>query len=345
MGYKERNDMKNIIKVVLYIFTCILLYIIIKNVYLLKELMYIILISYIIAFLIKPLQIKLMRWGVNEKKSAIIIIFISSIFLILIFFIVFPSLLKESEEFTSSIEQIKKIMISFQNIIDGLGNDAIISKINSQIYIRTENAMNNFSANLLEVLISTGEGVMSIFVIPIIVYYFLSDGEKIYKNIKIIVPMKKRNVVTKIIKDMNKILCKYAIVQILLSIIIGILTFLVLLFYKVKFPILLSFLNALLNIIPYFGPIFGAVPCVLMAITKSTKTGIWVSIWLLLLQQFEGNVLAPKLTSDKVDMHPLLLIFLLILGGKIAGFIGMVFAVPICIIIKIVYKNLNYYMY
>ena len=337
--------MKNLVKIILALLAVIILYLLLKNVYILKELMDIVLISYIISFVLKPLQIRVRRLGLNEKKSALVIIFSSTIALILLFLVVFPTMIKESEEFSSSVKQIKTIIMSIQNTFNNLEKDTILLKINRQVYLRSEMFIDTTSNKLLDALVSIGEEALSIFVIPIIVYYFMSDGKKIFNNISIIIPMKKRNIILKIIKDMNNVLSRYVAVQVTLSLIIGMLTFFILFVYKVKFPVLLSLLNAILNIIPYFGPIFGAIPCILMAIMQSPKTALWVAGWLLLLQQFEGNILSPKLTSDKIDIHPLLLIIILVVGGKFGGFIGMVLAVPLCIIFKIVYQNLNYYMY
>jgi predicted PurR-regulated permease PerM len=59
----------------------------------------------------------------------------------------------------------------------------------------------------------------------------------------------------------------------------------------------------------------------------------------------EGNIISPKITGDSISMHPLTVILLLVIGDKIAGFAGMVLAVPIGVVLKIIYEDLNYYLF
>lgn len=114
---------------------------------------------------------------------------------------------------------------------------------------------------------------------------------------------------------------------------------------SIKLPILLSLINGFFNIIPYFGPVIGSLPAILIAFTKSPKTALWALILLYSIQQIEGDILSPKITGDSVDMHPLTVILLLLIGGKIYGFLGMVLAIPIGVIMKIIYEDLNYYLF
>ncbi len=160
-----------------------------------------------------------------------------------------------------------------------------------------------------------------------------------------IFPIKIRGIVKNVSEDIDKILARYIISQVILCLIITILTFLVLIGLGIKLPILLSLINGFFNIIPYFGPVIGSLPAILIALTKSPKTALWALILLYAIQQIEGDILAPKITGDSVDMHPLTVILLLLIGGKIYGFIGMVLAIPIGVIIKIIYEDLNYYLF
>jgi predicted PurR-regulated permease PerM len=126
---------------------------------------------------------------------------------------------------------------------------------------------------------------------------------------------------------------------------VSILTFIVLVLLKVKFPVMLSILNGLLNIIPYFGPIFGMIPPIIIAFLTSPKTAMYTAILLYSIQVIEGNILSPKITGDSVSMHPLAVILILLIGGELGGFWGMVLAVPVSVILKVIYEDLNYYLF
>ena len=107
----------------------------------------------------------------------------------------------------------------------------------------------------------------------------------------------------------------------------------------------LAIINGVANIIPYFGPIIGGIPIIFMALTSSVSKGIISAIGVFLIQQFEGNFLAPKITGDSTNMHPIVIIILLVLGDKIGGVIGMVLIVPIAVIIKVIYDDIDYYLF
>ncbi|HBJ2613975.1 TPA: AI-2E family transporter, partial [Clostridium botulinum] len=224
-------------------------------------------------------------------------------------------------------------------------NNKILGGILNKINVKIESYTVSIGENILNKFVGFGENILDYAVIPIIVYYFLAAGNKIIQKFFMIFPVKVRGIVKNVFEDIDKILARYIISQIILCLIITILTFLVLVGLGIKLPILLSLINGFFNIIPYFGPVIGSLPAILIAFTKSPKTALWALILLYSIQQIEGDILSPKITGDSVDMHPLTVILLLLIGGKIYGFLGMVLAIPIGVIMKIIYEDLNYYLF
>ena len=176
-------------------------------------------------------------------------------------------------------------------------------------------------------------------------YYFLADGELIYNKLLLIFPTDKRILIRKINGNIDKVLSRYIISQLLLSGIIGVLTFIMLIILGIKLPLILAILNAIANIIPYFGPIIGGAPIVFIALMQSPTKAILALIGAFVIQQIEGDLLAPKITGVCINFHPIIIIILLILGGKIGGAAGMILAVPILVIIKVIYDDINYYLF
>ncbi|MDZ7543428.1 AI-2E family transporter, partial [Clostridium perfringens] len=148
--------------------------------------------------------------------------------------------------------------------------------------------------------------------IPIVTYYFLVDGDLIYNKLLLILPTEKRIITKKLISHIDKVLARYIISQFLLSGIIGVLTFAVLMIIGVKFALILGIFNGVLNIIPYFGPIIGGVPAIFVALMESPNKALWTLIAVFIIQQIEGNILSPKITGDSTNMHPIIIIILLL---------------------------------
>src|SRR5690606_32321336 len=101
------------------------------------------------------------------------------------------------------------------------------------------------------------------------------------------------------------------------------------------YPILLGTIVGITEIIPYFGPIIGALPALFVALTISPSMVFWVIGTIVLLQLIEGSVLSPLIVGKSLNIHPIIIILVLLAGGEIAGIIGMLFAVPIFAILRV----------
>ncbi|WP_423738699.1 AI-2E family transporter [Clostridium niameyense] len=338
------NKFKNYKYIIIIPLILILLYLILKN-EIVASILNLIFISFFIYYFIKPIHRFLKNKGVGNKLGAIILILslISLIILIVTSFV--PAVFKESLN-------INKVIINIEQYIEKFYDKVKILKNNKSSYVILDKLGEKFNSSVIEFenkffksLLNIGANILDIAVVPIIVYYFLAEGESIRNKILIVFPVKFRELVKNIFEDIDKVIGRYIVSQVLLSLIIGVATFIILVILKIDFPILLSFLNAFFNIIPYFGPIIGSLPAILIALMKSYKSALWTLCLLYLLQQIEGNIIAPKVTGDSIDMHPLTIIFLLTIGGKLYGFIGMVIAIPIGVVLKVIYEDLNYYLF
>lgn len=337
--------MKKSYKIIVGIIAVIILSVIIIKSTIIRETIGLVIISFIIAYTLKPINMFFIDKGVNKKVSSVIIISFLFILVLITIFYLIPSIFKESLNINKTIQELQGYIKEFDNKLKILRSNKTAYIIITSANEKVNSMLVSFFNGMLDTVMNFGEDLLSIAIIPIISYYFLAEGEVIGNKILILLPVSWRNPTKKISYDIDKILGKYIISQLLLCALIGVLTFIVLIIFKVDFPILLSLFNAVLNIIPYFGPIFGAIPAILMALLQSPKTAGWVTLLLYIIQQIEGNILSPKITGDSVSMHPLLVIILLIIGGKIGGFLGMVLAVPMGVVVKVIYEDINYYLF
>lgn len=132
----------------------------------------------------------------------------------------------------------------------------------------------------------------------------------------------------------NHIFQDFIVGKALDSAIIGVLAFIGFTLIRAPFPLILSLIIGVTNMIPYFGPIIGAIPAVFITLLISPVTAIWVGLFILLLQQFDGNFLGPKILGDSLDVSPVLIILAVVLGGATLGPLGMFIGVPILATVK-----------
>lgn len=341
-NYKKNKKITNFIILILVIFLIFILYFKIKTI---NSVVNIILISLIFSYSLKPIRnILTERLRLNKRAASIIIILgifiITGIFL----YILIPSILKESNNITDIIGNI-------DDYIDVLYSKLKINEIEflKNIYVIINEKLNTFlvtfSESFLTNILEGIENIISLAIIPIVTYYFLVDGELLFHKLLLILPTEKRIVIKKVLTHIDKVLSRYIVSQLFLSLIIGVITSIALLILGVDFAIPLGIFNGILNIIPYFGPIIGGLPAVFVALISSPKRALFTALVVFLIQQIEGNILSPKITGDSTNMHPIIIIILLLIGEKLGGFVGMIIAVPIGVIIKVIYEDINDYLF
>lgn len=341
VGNKSKKVLKYIIVALLFIFILIL-YLKVKT---LNSIVNIIFISFILAYALKPLRNILSDKFKMKKKTASLIIIFSILFTIVLFFyIVIPSILRESYNFGSVLDNVDEYVEAMAKKFN-IDNIAFFQSIYGRISDETNILLRTFSNNMLDNLMTLLESIISMAIIPIVTYYFLVDGELIFNKLMLILPTDKRVIAKKVITHIDKVLARYIISQLLLSLIIGILTTISLFVLRVKFSLILGIFNGIFNIIPYFGPIIGGIPAILIALMESPNKALWTLVVMFIIQQIEGNILSPKITGDSTNMHPIIIIILLLIGEKLGGFIGMIIIVPVAVIIKVIYEDINDYLF
>ena len=108
----------------------------------------------------------------------------------------------------------------------------------------------------------------------------------------------------------------------------------------IHYPLVFGLLAILAEMVPVVGPLIGAVPAVFIAYSQSPQSAFYVALFYLVFYQFDANVLMPRIIGRKIDLHPVILILSLLIGAKLYGILGMLFAVPVAAVYRVLYKEL-----
>ncbi|MBU3127290.1 AI-2E family transporter [Clostridium sp. FP2] len=176
--------------------------------------------------------------------------------------------------------------------------------------------------------------------------YLLKDKEILILNIKrlIYAILKKENAdsLLKFSKEANSIFSGFVIGKFIDSVIIGFICFVGLSILKMPYVALISLIVGVTNMIPYFGPLIGMVPAFFITLLDSPVKALWVLLFIIILQQFDGLYLGPKILGKSVGLSPLLIILSILIGGGTFGVLGMFLAVPtMAIVILLAERFIN----
>ena len=122
------------------------------------------------------------------------------------------------------------------------------------------------------------------------------------------------------------------------SLIIGVLSFIGCWLLRMPYPLLISVIIGVTNILPFFGPIIGAVPSVFIVLIADPGKAIWLLVFIIALQQFDGNILGPKILGDTTGLPAIWVLFSIIIGGGLFGFWGMLLGVPVFAVLYTLFR-------
>ncbi|SDW65601.1 Predicted PurR-regulated permease PerM [Marininema mesophilum] len=201
---------------------------------------------------------------------------------------------------------------------------------------RLEGTVTDGVGNIMGDLGSTLNQLFIAFVIPFLVYYMLKDVHVIENTAVKLLPTKRRREVIQMFREIHEALGNYIRGQLIVCVVVGVLAYIGYLFIGLPYPLLMAGIVSIFNVIPYIGPFIGAVPALLVAVTVSKEMVFGVIIVNLIVQVLEGNILSPQIVGRSLHMHPLFIIFALLVGGELGGIIGLILAVPLFAVGKVI---------
>ena len=302
--------------------------------YFLRDLVLVLLTAVVVASAIEPLT----RWFVKYKIPrviAVIFIYLSfAIILIGIFYLFLPPLLEETAGLLASIPRYIEA-IGLQEPLGGglFSAPGIIGEISGgfslqEAVIAIRSTVSNISGGLFQSISAIFGGLFS-FVLIVIISFYLAVQEKGIENfLRLITPLKHEKYVIDLWKRTQLKIGRWMQGQLLLGLIVGVLVYLGLTILGVKYALLLAVLAAIFELIPLFGPILAAIPAVILGFIDSITLGFMVLGLYVIIQQFENHLIYPLVVRKVVGVSPIVVIIALIVGAKLAGFLGLILAVP-----------------
>ena len=308
------------------------------------------LIGFVIAFLLLPIVNRaeklfnrvLFRRKPHPKASRSIATIIAYIILLALlsgfFAILVPQLITSIKSILQYIanfvsmnrETINQLLLKFE----------FLSIEGEQLVIAWENVVSqlmNYTSLLVDNLMAISSGiytlVFQIFVGMIAAFYLLMDKETFCAQVKkLCYGLFKPETCEVLIywtRRANKIFSGFITGKILDSLIIGIICYVGMLLFRIEYPLLISVVVGVTNIIPFFGPFIGAIPSALILLLVNPLSALWFLVFIVVLQQLDGNLIGPFILGDYVGLSPFWIMLSIMVGSGLFGFAGMLLSVPV----------------
>ena len=227
------------------------------------------------------------------------------------------------ERFADDIPQ--DVRDKAEEIVAGLG-DTLLSVAQTALGKTLQAVANTFSF------------IIGLAIVPVLLFYLLKDGERLVSSSLSVFPKNARVHAREVVRIVNESLGAYIRAQLLLMLFVGVIVFIGLLLLDIDFAILLGLVAGITEAIPVVGPIIGAVPGIIVTLATAPEKILWVLALYLVSQLLENSLLVPRIQGNAVQMHPIVIMALLIVGSETFGVIGVVAAVPVASVARQVFK-------
>lgn len=292
--------------------------------------------------------------ALSKKKKKIIryaaVIFALGTFIYIIYaliMMILPELIRSIinivNSFPTYVDVVQEKIIEFsertQNLDPALADQfeqyavTLQDFLTNNVLPEMQSILKNFSAGVFDVITFLKNFVIG----AIISIYVMADKENFIAKSKMIVcalfPTNRANALIRVMRLTNRAFSGFIIGKIIDSAIIGVICYVIISLMHIPYAILISVIIGVTNIIPFFGPWLGAIPSTLLILLINPIQALYFVIFILLLQQFDGNILGPKILGGSTGLSSFMVVVAILVGGGLWGVPGMVVGVPIAAIL------------
>ena len=313
----------------------------------------------VIAYLLRPasvycenLLIKLFDKKETGKHRGLFRMISITVTIVLMFVLLFFLIMMILPELINSISgliaQLPDAITQFEAWIQSLDkgdlSHEVVVTIKHTLDTLSERLTSYLQSDLLPMMESLVSGVTSSFMSIlnvvknfglgcIISAYFLGSWEKYVQQLKLVVyaifPKKAADWIRKEAHLTNRMFSGFIHGKLVDSLIMGVICFLFCTITRMPYALLISIIVGVTNIIPFFGPYLGAIPSIILVLTESTGKGIVFLVFIIVLQQVDGNIIGPAIIGDKLGLSGFWILFSILFFGSLWGLVGMLIGVPL----------------
>lgn len=275
----------------------------------------------LIAMILNPLVSRLSKYRIPRPISILVSYLLVFGVIGYSFAGVAPPLIDQTASFSARIP-------------DLVENSGIKNFVDGDILRESLSQLSQIPGQVARIVLNLFSNILSVLTVLIFAFYFLLSFNNIEKSLAQILDATMAKRVVTLVNIIEKRIGSWARGQVSVMVIVGLLTYLGLLLLGFPFAAPLALLAGLFEIIPYIGPLIAAFPPVIIGFGISPFLGVAAITLTLLVQQLENFVIVPKVMGKSVGLSPLVVLFALAVGFRLAGFVGIIISIPVIIVLQ-----------
>lgn len=289
-------------------------------------------------YALRPLKKLLLKLFKNDGLASIIAILI--VLAVLTIVVVNGGELVK-DQFEDAFIKNKDQLLDYKEYLNGKVQD-ILPDLN--IFDRISNNIKSFvtsiGSNAIGIFSSVGSIGTQLILTPFILFYLLKDDREFKEKLFEKIPKDHKPEIKEMLKKIDDILSTYINGQLLVALVIGVLMFIGYIIIGMPNALLMGVFSLITSVIPFIGPILGILPAILIALTIDFGLVVKIGITALIVQQLEGNLITPNIMGNKLKLHPLAVIIIVIVSINLFGIIGAFIGTPLFLVTVNIFKTI-----
>ncbi|OAB44956.1 AI-2E family transporter [Paenibacillus antarcticus] len=298
-------------------------------------------------YLLNPL-VDLMERKKIKRGYSILILYALIIGLMTVLIVeIIPVIRNQVLEF---VENLPKYSEEAQRLFENWIGSDLFSQIQQSLGFNDPNFMNDISSKAASFFNNTFKGigtvvgavtefVLAFIIAPFILVYLLKDGKKLPPYFLKLLPTKIRPRTSKVLGEISHQISSFIRGQIIVSFCIGVLLYFGYLIIGLDYPVVLAIIAACTSMVPYLGPTIAITPAIIIALVTSPIMLLKMVVVWTIVQLIEGKFISPQIMGKTLKIHPITIIFVIIVSGKLFGVLGIILAVPGYAVLKVIVMN------
>ena len=302
--------------------------------------------SFVLAYLLSPLVGLMERWMSRTIAIALIVVVILGA-LSGIGIVIIPLVTQEILDFSRRIPvyaaMLKQFYDQIFNGLQSIGVNLPRGQIQQLLLERLPKLGELFAEQTTAALKGLGSGLATLLeflMIPFVTFYMIKDYDRIVRTVARVLPRRHAASIGEFLVRVDEILGQYLRGQMLVCSFIAVFTATGLMLFGIRYAVLLGLMAGLFNLIPYVGIAVASSVACLVALLDTDPAGSLLKVIgvFVVVQSIEGNFLSPRVVGQRVGLHPVWVMFALVMGAHFWGFVGMLIAIPVAAVVNILCK-------
>ena len=301
-----------------------------------------IIVAYVFYYMLNPL-VNFFSKKISRFSASLLAIFVGIITVLIVIIGVVPIIVEQTQNLITAMPRYVEIVKGY---LEEYSDNAYVQVVVE--YVNTNLNASKISERLITIVTSIAQGIVSsisstasvLVTMPFVLFFLLKDASKFNKFVISLLPKKLEKPVAETIDEIDDKVGSYIQGQMLVSLCIGVMLFIGYNVIGLHYGFSLATIAAFLSIVPYLGPVIAITPAMLVAASTSWVMVVKMLVVWGVVQFLEGNIISPNIMGRSMNMHPLTVIFVILIGVNISGVVGAILGIPVYSILKVLISKL-----